>query len=307
MAEEKRTSRVGIIVTIALVVAGIFVYRTFMTPEPNDYVVVYNNVNGLQASSPVMLKGVRIGKIKSIDLEKSKLKVVLSLEQDIVIKQGAKAMLASAGLLGDKTIIIENGQGASLPRGSQLWSGIDTTAMETSVQVTPYLVTAKYLLRSADSTLQSFTDLSQAGLLSTFINPLIGFEKNMVKYVSLSEKLNKQGTSIGNSLHNIYTSSNELAASSQQWPKKLDTISQQTASFNQSAASIDSNLKSLSNNFKSISAAASGKTVRKYANDKSTYVDANKSLDSVNTSMKELQQDPPGFSIFGKSKKKKKK
>jgi len=309
MEPNKKNNTVRTIVTIAIVAAGVFAYNKFLRSKPNEYIAFYTTVKGLQSSSPVMIKGVRVGKIKDVQIQPDGLvKVTLLLHKDMQIPDSTKALLTSSGLLGDKsiTLTLANNNRYMEP-GDTLVSELDNSEVGASNKVEPIAETIHYLLYSTDTTLRGINVLLQHGLATKFVMPLKSFEKSIKKYEGISADLNKDN-SITNGIAAANKSSGELAAKSTGWKKNLQSIQQSSKEL--ADKNMQQQLKDIGGNVKKLSASVNniskeGGSVNKMATDKSTYTNAAKQLDTANSSMKELKNDPPGFSIFGKSKKKK--
>lgn len=309
MEPNNKKSTITTVATIAIVVGSLFVYNNFIRSKPNEYIAFYSTVKGLQQSSPVMVKGVRVGKIGEVAIQPDGIvKVTLLLKKGMQIPDSTKAMLTSSGLLGDKSITLTLANNTRyLQSGDTLLSDIDNSGVSANTQVEPMAETAHYLLYSADTTLRGINALIQNGLLNKFVKPLISFEKSIKKYEGISADLNKDN-SIVNGIASANKSSTELANSSKGWKNSLQDIQQSTKgladkNMQQQLTDIGSNMKKLQTSVSNIS--KEGGSINKIATDKSTYTNATKQLDTANQSMKELQANPPGFSIFGKSKKKK--
>ncbi len=309
MEPNNKKSTITTVATIAFVVGCLFVYNNFIRSKPNEYVAFYSTVKGLQQSSPVMVKGVRVGKIGEVAIQPDGIvKVTLLLKKGMQIPDSTKALLTSSGILGDKSITLTLANNTRyLESGDTLLSDIDNSGVSANTQVEPMAETAHYLLYSADTTLRGINALIQNGLLNKFVKPLISFEKSIKKYEGISADLNKDN-SIANGIASANKSSTELANSSKGWKNSLQDIQQSTKgladkNMQQQLTDIGSNMKKLQTSVSNIS--EEGGSINKMATDKSTYTNATKQLDTANQSMKELQANPPGFSIFGKSKKKK--
>ncbi|MBL7684394.1 MAG: MCE family protein [Flavipsychrobacter sp.] len=308
--KNKNRGRIGTVTTIALIVAGIVVYNKYLRSKPNEYIAFYNTVKGLQASSPVLIKGVRVGKIKSIEiLPDGIVKVTMLLNDELQIPDSSKAMLMSAGVLSDKTIsiVLADNDHYMLP-GDTLLSEMDNSTMNASAQVAPFTETAKYLLYSTDTTLRDINHQLQNGLMKSFVLPLADFEKSMHKYEGLSASYNSKGDSIAKTINSISNSTANMAKDSRSWGKSISNIQTQTKELadkdmRQQLSSIRSNIKKLNTTVTDVT--KPGGDVHKLAIDKATYTSAALQLDTANQSMKELKENPPGFSILGKSKKKK--
>lgn len=125
-----RELKVGLlsVVTIGMLYFGFNFLKGSDLFSPNkSYYVVYDNIDGLTSSNPVMLNGMSVGQVRRIRIEQQKdnrLLVTLDIRKDLVLRQGTKAVLADGGLLGGKLIRLEvNPVGNTLADGDTLMSG----------------------------------------------------------------------------------------------------------------------------------------------------------------------------------------
>ena len=103
--------RIGALVTISLLVLIIGFYllkgANIFSGE-NNYYVFYTNVQGLQPSSPVQIKGLTVGRVVKIELvEGGKVMVKLAVNKKAELPQGTIAKLSSMDLLGTKAVSLE--------------------------------------------------------------------------------------------------------------------------------------------------------------------------------------------------------
>lgn len=76
------------------------------------YYVVYDNIDGLTASNPVLLNGLNVGRVQEIKLlqnQQNRLLVSLDIQKGIILPKGTVALLADGGLLGGKVIHLSMG------------------------------------------------------------------------------------------------------------------------------------------------------------------------------------------------------
>ncbi len=135
MLTRTQKVRLGLFLLIGLVLiggavallAGISIFRKYDTYD----VKFKDSVSGLSPGAKVSLRGVRVGRVQSIRIDKKRFDVVrvrLSLNKGTPIPKGSKAILASHGITGIKYIEIQSGSsrelmepGSILPTGkSQL-------------------------------------------------------------------------------------------------------------------------------------------------------------------------------------------
>lgn len=88
------------------------------------YYARYTEIDGLTASNSVLLNGLTVGNVKSIELmqnDGNSLVVTLEIRKDIVLRAGTQAVLGDGGLLGGKIIHLNiPAEGSLLQEGDTL-------------------------------------------------------------------------------------------------------------------------------------------------------------------------------------------
>ncbi len=85
--------------------------RDFMNKE-TSYYVVYDNVDGLTKSNPVIINGLTVGKVRDIQLRQdfnNQVVVELAINSEIILGDSTIAELSNADLLGSKAIVLKIG------------------------------------------------------------------------------------------------------------------------------------------------------------------------------------------------------
>jgi len=108
--------KVGLIV----LVAGVVLYFGFRYLKGTDlfnksmvYYVLYENVDGLNKSNPVIINGLTVGKVSDINLlqaEENQILVELTINEDIILGDSTVAELANSDILGSKAIVLNIGE-----------------------------------------------------------------------------------------------------------------------------------------------------------------------------------------------------
>jgi len=111
----KRELKIGIFMAIAafLLIAFIFVVgdiTVIFRKQGYPLYISFDTAAGLEKNAMVRMRGVKVGYVKDIRLEKSRAKVLMSIEPGIEIPRDSKATLAALGLLGEKYIEILPGE-----------------------------------------------------------------------------------------------------------------------------------------------------------------------------------------------------
>jgi len=85
--------------------------RDFMNKE-TSYYVVYDNVDGLTKSNPVIINGLTVGKVRNIELRQdlhNQVVVELAINSEIILGDSTIAELSNTDLLGSKAIVLKIG------------------------------------------------------------------------------------------------------------------------------------------------------------------------------------------------------
>jgi phospholipid/cholesterol/gamma-HCH transport system substrate-binding protein len=119
-------AKVGLVVLVALVLAAYFVLRIenvrIGAQKAATYRVEMSDAQGLTEKAPVFIRGVRVGKVSLLRLKGDGIETEILIEADVTLREGAKAQVASVGLLGEKLLNLDAGppEGAVLPPGSSI-------------------------------------------------------------------------------------------------------------------------------------------------------------------------------------------
>ena len=103
---EKRTLiKIGIVavISLAMLVWGLsFLKGENLFSTENEYIAIYDKIDGLQESNPVTLSGFKIGKVSSIDFagdDKMSIAVKLRIMNDFDIPLGTTAKIVNMDII----------------------------------------------------------------------------------------------------------------------------------------------------------------------------------------------------------------
>lgn len=95
----------------------------------NKFYAIYNNIDGLNVSNPVIVNGFAVGrvsKIKILQNRDNKVLVELDVKNELVIGKGTRATLMNSDFLGSKAILLEIGDiSQPLESGDTLQADVD--------------------------------------------------------------------------------------------------------------------------------------------------------------------------------------
>lgn len=177
--------------------------------------------------------------------------------------------------------------------------------MSVSVQITPYIETAHTVLDATNITLAGVNEMIRKGVFTSMSNTLISFDRQTSKYSKIAADFNKKSDELAVSIGKANKSAANLAAKNGEIKQTLKDAEQSTGEL--AAKPLKKNLEGLQASLESLQKTIkdASKENDKLLTDKKAYNDANTSLKQTKEDMEATMDNPPGFSILGKSKKKK--
>lgn len=286
-----------VIVAIAAVVFGIKMLQgKSLFESGKDLIAYYDDAAGLQNSSAVLLKGVQIGRVKEISINKDqKIKVVLHINKGYDIPVGSVAQMASTSLISsDKVVSIVFPE----PFGDNFLKDGDIIAVKKASDLINDLgESAKPILSNVDSTIQNIDSVvssvnailnyqTQMHLKNTFQN----LDATLVELSKLSVALNQQTQNLSKIMGNVGTFTDNLSANNQKITNMMTNLEGASKTFNgqelkNSLKSIESASENLNRTLANIN--SSDGTLGLLTNDRKMY----DNLLKLSTSMDELMID----------------
>lgn len=217
---------------LALLYWGInFLKGSDILSSANRYYAVYNQVNGLQSASAIVIKGFKVGSISSMSYDPARSENVVvefSIKSKYKIPVNSKARIFSDGLMGGKAIEIELGDSQTfLHEGDTLYSEIGKDFLEVAGNEFEMLKIKAYSLMNemtvALENLNAILVDNKGNLDATFGN-IASITGNLDQVVAG----NKQ------SIDGIFSNLNELSAALNDKTAQIDRILDNAASFSDS-------------------------------------------------------------------------
>lgn len=102
---------ITILTAVTMLVMGI-VWLKGITFKPNTFEIsiLFPNTAGLQVGDPVMVSGMRVGKVTDISLEQDSVVVYVSVSNVIRLKSDASAVISSTDFFGGKKVEVTPGR-----------------------------------------------------------------------------------------------------------------------------------------------------------------------------------------------------
>ncbi len=277
---------------------------------------VYGDVQGLKQSNPVVINGLQVGKIESLDggKEMKRIIVTVSLSKDVNIPKNSLAVI-NPNLLGSPTLEIQLGTANTyLKNGDTLLTTLSGGAFDEAMKlINPVLYEVRNAVKSLDSVLTTVTTVFDVRTKDNIKSILSNLNLATASFVVTSESIQKlmdvQNGALAKSLGNLNTFTSNLNTNNTQ----LDSIMKNTKNFSKRLASIDlqQTLDSLNvaiNNFKEGSEKINSKngSLGLLLNDKTLYTNLEATSNKINILLDDIRVHPKryvNFSVFGRKSK----
>ncbi|MFQ5709764.1 MAG: MlaD family protein [bacterium] len=134
-------ARAGLLIIFAILVVifGIAFLREYSFKKENyELVARFDTVIGLDKDDPVIVSGLKVGKVHAMHLGKDKVEVVLAIDEKYHFPKDSRAILKNLTLLGEKAIEIVRGDSTEfLPDGAVIEGSLEADIFELTEAAAP--------------------------------------------------------------------------------------------------------------------------------------------------------------------------
>ncbi|PWK78244.1 phospholipid/cholesterol/gamma-HCH transport system substrate-binding protein [Mucilaginibacter oryzae] len=274
----------------------------------NKYYAIYNSVDGLAVSKPVLVNGYQIGRISKMELQHDGRTVVeFKIDPDVVVPKNTLAKLESTDLLGSKAVVFQLGDSKAPAEDRDTLKADIQGSLAESLQ--PIQKKAEMLISKLDSSLSA---------VNKILNP--NFQKNIDRsFMSIANSLQTlEGTTkkidnlvgaqtghIGNILANADVASGSLKTSTAHlatMTANFDKVSSDIAAGNLKQT-LDNANKAMADLQATIAKINSGQgSLGLLMNDDKMYKNLTDASNNLNNLFIDLKAHPKryvSFSVFG--------
>ena len=202
----KISNEVKVGIAFTLTIAGFFWGMNFLKgtdlfSTSNKYYVVYDDVNGIVKSNPVIMNGFKIGQVDKIIYAEDKsgrLIVTLRVDDNVFIPKSSNAVIVSSDLLGSKAIELEMSEDKTPAKnGDTLVGNVQSGLTD---QIKPLKSKAEGLVTSLDSLSFALTQLINERSRSSLNNIFANLEHTTE---GLDKMVNNSNSKLNSMLANI--------------------------------------------------------------------------------------------------------
>lgn len=313
MSRLSKEFKLGFVFLLAIVslVYGLKYLKGLNVFQTNkSYYAIYDDIDGLQVGSGVLLNGFNIGMVSDIKLIPSNLKllVTLNINEFDSIPDNSVCKIINQDLMGTKGVSLIIGSSTSFSViGDTLKSGVENSLQdEVNAQILPLKNKAEELIGSVDSLLTIVAAVLNKNTRANLSNSIKSLDqtfeilsKTMIKIDSIVYKNDSKISKIISNLESITSNLNEGNSDIKSILYNLSSITDSLAKSN--IISLMENVNKISYNINS----GSG-SLAKLMNDDNLYDNLEKSTSELATLIEDIKNNPKryvNFSIIGGNKK----
>jgi len=136
METRARDLGVGLFLLVGLAAVAFLSFSvggaSYRGPRGLELVVTFDQIGGLKARAPVVISGVKVGQVKSIDLDgEMRARVVLDVDGSLSLSTDTSVEILTAGVLGDQYVeLTPGGEETRLGPGDEIQLKQDAFVLE---------------------------------------------------------------------------------------------------------------------------------------------------------------------------------
>ncbi|MBU6205801.1 MAG: MCE family protein [Bacteroidetes bacterium] len=234
-------TKIGALTTLAVVLLIIgynFLQgRDFFTSS-NIFYAKYKFVDGLALSNPIKLRGMNVGRVTEMSLDKDKETVIVkfTVRKDIEIPKGTVAKIISADLLGSKAIDLNFSQNAELHENTDTLLSVVQESLTSSVraEMLPVKQKAENLLSSIDSVMTIVRSVLNPDTRKSLISSVNNIQSTLEKLDQSTGQLNNLIDNNVGRLDRIFQNVESITLNLKNNEKTISTILANASSFSDS-------------------------------------------------------------------------
>jgi phospholipid/cholesterol/gamma-HCH transport system substrate-binding protein len=307
-------TKIGALTSIAIVLLILgynFLKGKDLFTHSKKIYAVFKNVEGLELSNSVSIKGLNVGSIyaiKATDKNIDGILVTISMKQDVNIPKNSVAFINS-GLINSSNIIIQKGDATDfIDEGDTLLTQDKGNILtEFQASLNPVVKSLNGTLGSLDSLIRVVGSLFNPSVKDNFTSIIGNLARSSA---SLQILLNDRTSSLARSMNHLDSFTSNLASNNQRITGTLDNLEKTTAKL--SNAKINETLESAQGAMNALKDAVNkvnspNGTLGLLLNDKKLYQNLENTTRSLNILLDDLRLHPKRYvniSVFGSKDKK---
>ncbi len=245
--KRKKEITIGLVVIVAigLLVVGLnYLKGINIFSQPTVYYGVYERINGLEESNPIMINGYKIGQVRDIKIlndGSGRLLVTMMVDKEISIPKDTKALLKSGDLLGSMQVHFLLGDSSVLAvSGDTLSPEVEGDLVdEVNAQLKPIKMKAESLISSVDSVIRVIEVILNAESQQNLIESFKGINNAIASLERTSFRVDTLVAEQRIKINSIFTNIDNLSSTLSANTEELDNIIKNFSQISDTLAKAD--------------------------------------------------------------------
>ncbi len=230
----KKETKIGIFIVVilsAIIVLINFLRGNDLFRSSIDLLSVYENVEGLNPSSPVYIKGFKAGSVVSIkyDKEAGNYIVKLNIKDEFEIPKDSKTEIYSADILGSRAIRITLGTSSAIAKTGDTLKGYVIQDMLSQIinGILPLSGQIEVLINNLNEAISNVNKILDEQTRSDISSILTGIKNSIDNIEYITAKIKGSTPEINELITNLNTLTQQLNLSADKLNGTLDTVDQE--------------------------------------------------------------------------------
>ena len=231
IANETKVGILAVVAIAILIIGYSFLKGNDVFSRDQTFYAMYNRVDGLTPSKPVLVNGYQIGRVSAMELQADgRIRTEFKVSRNYAIPANTVAQLASTDLLGGKAIVFELGDAPAYAQdGDELQAGIQKNIME---QVEPIQKKAEDIAAVLDSVLSSINNTINDDFQRDFTRSVHSIANSLQNLEGITSQLDGLVVSergrISDIIANVSSITGNLKDNNEKISQVLDNLNQVT-------------------------------------------------------------------------------
>ena len=313
ISNETKVGAIAVVAVTLLILGFNFLKGKKLFTESTSLYGIYNNVQGLQPSNPIIINGLQVGTVYKISTDKdmNRITVEMNITRDINIPRNSVALIKS-NPIGSTSMEIKLGDANTyLANRDTIFTEVNAGVFDAVLQkIDPVLYEVKRAVSSMDSLLVNINSLidpnAKNNIGATLANLKMATSSMVASSASLQQLLNTQTGSLAKTLDNMSAITGNLAQNNPRINsvmENLDLTSQKLAriELEKTMATLDQTVNELKNTVDRIN--SKDGSLGMFLNDTRLYNNLASTGNKLNLLLDDIRMNPKRYvsiSVFGR-------
>ena len=295
MTRKNIELRVGLVVIAAVIilVATIIWIQGYRFGRNNYTVsVLFNEVGSLAKGDPVMVSGIKMGKVQDLALTDQGVKVDLTLSDNVILKEDATITVKNIGLMGERFLAVNPGKSPNrLDLTVPVKGSYDTGIPEVMGMMGEMIAELRNLVYSIKNSIASDSNMNK------FTQMISNFEQLSL---SLTDYVKRNNNKLDQTAENFLRASSELRRLATANADKVDSAMMRVDNSTKK-------IESMTDDFQKVAQTArefadkldqGDGTLQMMVNDRRLYDDLRRTADNIDALISDIRTNPKKYINF---------